>query len=315
MRRLALIAIALLAVAVAACSIAPRFNESVSTLRVASPTMAPPTAPEGRSAAAGSTASSDSAAIAPAARPSAPAQNNGSVAAVTVPPIDRMIIRTVALTLNVEDVGQTFSQVEMIADSVGGSVTSSNFKQDGERTTASVVLRIPADQRTYNSTMEQLRKLAVRVPEESLASQDVTEEFVDLESNLRNLQATESRLVSLMERAQKVDEVITVQRELTNVRGQIERIEGRRRFLERRSEFTTINLTLRDVAAATSAQTRGWSPAATFEEAFTALTRSMQVWARAGIWLIVWLPVYGIPIAAIWWLFRQARRRRAPATV
>jgi hypothetical protein len=75
----------------------------------------------------------------------------------------------------------------------------------------------------------------------------VTEEFVDLESNLRNLQAAEVRLVGLMERAQKVDEVIAVQRERTNVRSQIERIEGRRRLLECRSEFTTINLTLRDV--------------------------------------------------------------------
>jgi hypothetical protein len=231
-----------------------------------------------------------------------------------VPPLDRMIIRTVTLALSVENVAHTFQQVEMIADSVGGSVTSSSFKQEGERTTAAVVLRIPADQRTYNSTMEQLRKLAVRVPEESLSSQDVTEEFVDLESNLRNLQVTETRLVSLMERAQKVDEVIAVQRELTNVRGQIERIEGRRRFLERRSEFTTINLTLRDVAAAPSGQTRVWNPAATFDEAFTALTRSLQGVARAGIWLVVWLPMYGIPIAAAWWIFRELRRRRQPTT-
>jgi hypothetical protein len=221
-----------------------------------------------------------------------------------------MIIRTVTLTLSVEDVSQAFKQVEIIAESVGGSVTSSTFRQEGDLTNASVVLRIPADQRTYNSTMEQLRRLAVRVPEESLSSQDVTEEFVDLESNLRNLQATEARLISLMERAQKVEEVIAVQRELTNVRGQIERIEGRRRFLERRSEFTTINLTLRDVRASTSGRPSGWNLKETLEDALSALTESVQVLGRIAIWLVVMFPVYGLPFLLIWWL---VRRRRQPA--
>jgi len=119
------------------------------------------------------------------ARSAAPNQFTGSVAAVTVPPIDRMIIRTVTLALSADDVSHAFQQVELVADSMGGSVTSSTFKQEGDRTNATVVIRIPADQLTYNTAMEQLRNLAVRVPEESLSSQDVTEEFVDLESNLR----------------------------------------------------------------------------------------------------------------------------------
>jgi hypothetical protein len=316
MRRTALIALCLLAISIAACSVAPRLNE-LSSQRVApAPTAASVGgATEARSAApASSSVSIDTATGAPGARP-APQAPNSSGTLVNLPPLDRMIIRNVTMMLSVDDVSQAFQQVEMIAASVGGSVTGSSLKQEGERTSASMMLRIPADQRTYNSTMEQLRKLAVRVPEESLSSQDVTEEFVDLESTLRNLQATEARLVSLMERAQKVDEVMAVQREITNVRGQIERIEGRRRFLERRSELTTINLTLRDAAAPTLGQPRGWSPAATFEEAFTALTRSMQLFARVGIWLIVWLPVYGVAIAAIWWLLRQLRRRREPAAV
>jgi hypothetical protein len=113
-----------------------------------------------------------------------------------------------------------------------------------------------------------------------------------------------------MERAQKVEEVIAVQRELTNVRGQIERIEGRRRFLERRSEFTTINLTLRDVRASTSGRQSGWDLKGTLEDALSALTESLQVLGRIAIWLVVMFPVYGLPFLLIWWL---VRRRRHPA--
>lgn len=312
MHRRILTAVTASVLILSACSATPQSRET--SLKASEPAAPSSTsvANESRRAASGGAAASDSAAPARAAAPApANAAQTGGAAAVTVPNLDRMIIRTVAMTLAVNEVPEAFRQVELIADSVGGSVTSSTFKQEGERTNATVVLRIPADQRSYNAAMEQLRKLAVRVPDESLSSQDVTEEFVDLESSLRNLQVTEARLVSLIERAQKVDEVIAVQRELTNVRGQIERIEGRKRFIERRSEFTTINLTLREVSAVPGGQPRGWSPAETFEEAVTALARALQGGARAAIWLIVWLPVYGLPLAASWYAIRFLRRQRA----
>ncbi|MFN0070135.1 MAG: DUF4349 domain-containing protein [Chloroflexota bacterium] len=312
MRHIAFVSAALLGVTLTACSSAAPLSRdpgrggeaSAQDKSVASEARldAPPV----------SKASATAARPAPAA---APAQAGGSIAAVTLPNFDRMIIRTVTLTLAVEHVAQTYQQVEIIAESLGGSVTSSTVKEEGDRTSASVVLRVPSDQRTYISALDQLRKLAISIPDESLASQDVTEEFVDLESAMRALQATETRLLSLMERAQKVDEVIAVQRELTNVRGQIEKIEGRRRFLERRSEFTTINLTLRDVAAARQNQQREWSPRSTFEEALGALGRSLQGVARAGIWAAVWLPVYGIPLVGGWWSLRQIRRRRQVARI
>ena len=69
---------------------------------------------------------------------------------------------------------------------------------------------------------------------EASGSQDVTEEYVDLGANLRNLQASESAILKLMDKATQIQDVLALQRELTNVRGQIERIQGRKTYLERR---------------------------------------------------------------------------------
>jgi len=232
------------------------------------------------------------------------------VPATSLPSIDRMIIRTVTMTLSVSNVGDAYRQVEALASEMGGMVATSSFKQEGDRTVGNVTLRVPADQRTYGATLERLRSIATRVDDESVSSQDVTEEYVDLESSLRNLQATEARLLSILERASKIEDVIAVQRELTNVRGQIERIEGRRRFLERRSDFTTITLTLREAAVGTRT---GWDPSETAREAFRALLLTFQGLGRVAIWLGIWFPIYAIPIAIGWWIIRQTRRRRLAA--
>src|SRR5207245_11159999 len=97
---------------------------------------------------------------------------------------------------------------------------------------------------------------------ETSGSQDVTDEYVDLDSNLRNLQASESAILKLMDRATQIQDVLSLQRELTNVRGQIERIQGRKTYLERRSDMATITLSLRLPPAQDSKPLSGgaWDP-------------------------------------------------------
>src|SRR5215203_1210519 len=130
MRRILLTAVAVLALAVTACSVAPQIGESLTSPK-AVPAQAPFTssAEDRPATSAPAPPSVDASAGNATARLAAPNQSTGSVAAVTVPPIDRMIIRTVTLALSVDDVSHAFQQVELIADSVGGSVTSSTFKQ------------------------------------------------------------------------------------------------------------------------------------------------------------------------------------------
>ena len=208
------------------------------------------------------------------------------------------------------DVTEAYRQVEQIAAEQGGLVAGSQFRQEGERTVATVTLRVPADNRTYQATLDRLRALADRVIDEKGDVQDVTEEHVDLESRLRNLQATERSLLTLYDKANRMEEIFAVQREITTIRGQIEQAEGRKRALERRSALATITVQLRETVPAASPRQREWSAIEVAGDAYDAFMVVVRRLATAAIWLVIWLPLYGLPLLGLWLL---RGRRRAPA--
>ena len=243
---------------------------------------------------------------APAAAPAPPPNMAGAPAEAAqqnLPRLDRMIIRTVSMTIGVANVQEAYRQVERIAAEQGGMIAGSQIRQDGDRTTATVTVRVPAEGANYQTTLERLRAIAERVVEEQSQGQDVTEEHVDLESRLRNLKASEDSLLALLAKAQRVEDLLQIQRELTNVRGQIEQIQGRKQALERRSEMATINLQIREQAALA----RGWQPGTAFGDALEALARALTGLATALIWLLVFAPLWGGALALLWLLRRVVR--------
>jgi hypothetical protein len=259
-----------------------------------------------------------------AARPAAPSGGtaaSGAAAASSqadqlqqnLPSLDRMIIRTVAMTIAVSDVQDIFHKVEQLASEQRGYLSGSQIRQDGDRMTATVTLRVPADPATYEATLQKLRGLADRVVDEQSQAQDVTEEYVDLDARLRTLKASEETMLGLMSKATKMDDILQIQRELTNVRTQIEQIQGRKQALERRADLATINLTIREAGAFTRP---GWSPGSTVEEAVKALGSALRGLVTVAIWLAIFSPIWGgfllIVYVMIRVIFRLARRSSRP---
>ena len=113
----------------------------------------------------------------------------------------------------------------------------------------------PRPFRQIRETLDEIRKTANRVVVETVKGQDVTEEFVDIEAQLKAKKALEEQFMSIMKRANSVDDALSVQSQLAEVRGEIERIEGRKRFLENQSSLSTIKIRLQTakVFAASSA--------------------------------------------------------------
>lgn len=278
----------------------------------ASGASAPSTSQEKSSSAAKPATSSTGGDTASAPQPAAqraPASGAApaDAAGQNLPSVDRMIIRTASMTIGVANIQEAYQLVERIALEQGGLIAGSQMRQEGERTTASVTVRVPADPATYQMTLERLRGIAERVVEEQAQAQDITEEYVDLESRIRNLRATEDSLLTLLARAQRVEDILPIQRELTTVRGQIEQAQGRSKALERRSEMATITLQIREQAGLGRG---GWNPGETFAQALRALAATALALLTFAIWLLVWSPLWGPTLLLLWLLKRYARSVR-----
>jgi hypothetical protein len=156
--------------------------------------------------------------------------------------VERMVIKTANLALVVEDISISLEQINQLATAYGGYVINSQLYESQNRLYGGISFRVDATR--FNEALNALKNLAVDVRSETTSGQDVTEEYVDLDARLRNLQASESQLLDLMEQAGTIEEILKVQQQLVATREQIEQIKGRMQYLEQSSAMSSISVTL-----------------------------------------------------------------------
>jgi hypothetical protein len=177
----------------------------------------------------------------------APAPGEGSTNLPST--LGRTIIRNGSVDIVVESVPQAFDRVRQLVETAGGFVANSDFRGTDERQSASLTLRVPAGQ--FGDIVASLEEMATEVLSVTSSSQDVTEEFTDLESGLRNLRAVEQQYLALLGEARTINDILLVQDRLTGVRNDIERIEGRLNLLSDLADLATIHVSLSPVSAET----------------------------------------------------------------
>ena len=219
--------------------------------------------------------------------------------------IDRKIVKTGYLTLEVDDTVEAMNGVAAVAKELGGYVVSSNKHEDDSTTYGRVSIRVPAER--FDEAFDRLRKLAIDVPYENTDSRDVTEEYTDLEAQLRNLEATEAQYLALLDKAETVEDILNVQRELSHVRGEIERIKGRMQYLERTSDMSLIEVNLQETKPL--GQT-GWTALQTLKSAARGLITFGRVLGDVAIWLVIFCPIW-IPIVVLVLFLRRRRKAKA----
>jgi hypothetical protein len=227
---------------------------------------------------------------------------------------DRKIIYNVSLHLIVQDTEIAFGEVQRVAEEMGGFVAGSNVWRDQEYQRASVTVRVPADK--LQDALARFRALAVDVENQRLDSQDVTEEYVDLEARLTNAQRTERELQELLEsRSEKgrTSDILEVHRELTSIRAQIEQIQGRMQYLDNLSEMATVQIELTPDALMQPVVVAGWRPQGTARDAVRTLLRTLQFLADAVIVFVLFilpvLIVIAIPVVVLILIIRALVRR------
>jgi len=166
----------------------------------------------------------------------------------TATAIDRKIIRHADLTIEVGSTTQAQQQVTQIAETNGGFVVTSEAKQrenaePAKRTVdVRLVVRVPSAQ--FNSALSQIENLATNMTQRNVTGQDVTEEFIDLDARIKTQRALELQFLEIMKQAGEIADALEVQRQIAEVRTEIERLEGRKRFLANQSSLSTIAVNL-----------------------------------------------------------------------
>jgi hypothetical protein len=226
---------------------------------------------------------------------------------------DRKIVRTATLELRVENVVEAVQQIDDVAAAAGGFVSASNVFVDSEENggdqvgrtqTASVTVRVPAD--AYSAVMSQMRGIARETVSETSDASEVTEEYTDLQARQRNLAATEARYIELLNKAATIDEILTVQDRLNQVRLEIEQVTGRINVLNNLTDFATITARLSiPPAIAQRGDSQNWAEEAwqaSWETSQDAMVVLGTVAIVSGV-LLAWMAVPALVLFVIWRLF------------
>ncbi len=229
------------------------------------------------------------------------------VASPEVPGVVPKVIQTASLRVSVAGgrYEEAVAGARSLAARLGGFVVSSETvrRRSDRPLRGSLTLRIPS--RRYAQAMEELGRLG-RIESENEGSEDVSAEYVDLQSRARHLEAVERQLLELLERADTVAAALAVQGQLSQTQLELEQTRGRIRFLDDRTSYATISLELQE-RGETEATGSGWGIVEAWRDGAHAFVR---VLAGAFVVLATLAPL--LVLVALGFLgFRVVRRRRA----
>lgn len=229
---------------------------------------------------------------------------------------ERMVIQTASLRVSVADTVEAMRLTSNLAKQLGGYVVSTQRYTDTTYNNVSyahtyITIRVPSAK--LEQAMEEVRQLSATgkdgILSESLSGQDVTSDFVDSNSRLRNLKAAEDQLVVLMENTEDLEATMSVFRELTEIRSQIEVLEGHIKYLQESSDLSSLSVDFVAEASLKPIEIGGWKPQGVVKESIERLVRSFQdivdFLIRFGITCLPFL----IPLGAgIYFLVRAIRK-------
>jgi hypothetical protein len=238
--------------------------------------------------------------------------------------LERLVIKNASLSLVVDDPVKSLDNISSLADEMGGFVVTANMSETvldsgAKAPQGSITIRIPAER--LNEALKRIKAESKQAPlNENINSQDVTGEYTDLGSRLRNLEAAEAQLTEIMGSATKTEDVLAVYNQLVQVREQIEVIKGQMKYYEESAAMSAISVNLIANAAVQPLTIGGWQPVGTARNAIQALINTLKYLGSLVIWIVLFvLPVvlvlFVIFVLPLRWVWRMWRRSRPPKAI
>lgn len=240
--------------------------------------------------------------------------------AIVAQAAERLVIKNANLSIVVDDPEQRMNEITDMAERMGGFVVSSNLYKtslyDGTEVPAAyITVRVPVEK--FLDALDQIREGAVDIPSDTQSGQDVTAEYTDLQSRLRNLENAEELLRQIMDEARDTEDVLNAFNQLNYITEQIEVLKGQIKYYEESSALSAITVDIVANAAVQPIKVGPWDITGVAKEAIESLVEALQGIAEA----LVWLALYVLPIVLIigipaWLIFRGLRgwlnRRSSP---
>jgi hypothetical protein len=261
---------------------------------------------------------SAAASAAPAAAPEdqggqVPQDGTGGVP--SVPRDDLKIVYTGSLELVVDDLNASLAKAKAAVLAAGGYIGASQESNDGDRSVATITYRIPATR--WGDSVDTLRALATKVVGEQTQATEVGGQLVDIEARLRNLRASEDVLVGIAKGTGKVSDLLEVQQRISEVRGEIEQLDGQRLQLQDQVALGTLVVTFGTQVVQVQEAAKGWDPKSDVDGAMATLISAGQALVSGAIWFgIVWLPLILVLVVFALlgrWLYRRFGPAPKPA--
>jgi hypothetical protein len=213
-----------------------------------------------------------------------------------------------SIDISVEDLDIAHTRTLTILERYDGSIVSSYESGKGNERTIYITLKIPVEK--FDDIYNDIKNIDGEVTYASYYTDDITQEYTDLESRLRNLEETEEQLVEILETAETVEDTLAVYEQLTSIRSQIEVLEGQIKYLDNQVDYSyiTVTLTLSDVGKEITDEQ--WSPLGILKTAFSSLIDLGKSLVNLLIWLVVFSPAIAIAILIIILLKKFLKKKK-----
>ncbi len=230
--------------------------------------------------------------------------------AQALPDVQKKVIKNGNLTVKVGRIDDAAKEITQIAKDNGGDIFSSNFYENADKKkSGTITLKVPNS--NFEKAFEEIKKTASLVVRESIGNQDVTEQYIDLESRLKNMRAEEQSYLQILNRASTVDEILKVTRQLSQVRGEIEAMESQKKYLDSQIDMSLITVYLAEDSQITISDS--WRPLRTVKETVNSLLSDVKGFINFLIVLIIRiipiLVLYLLVVLIIFLIGRKIYRR------
>lgn len=222
---------------------------------------------------------------------------------------ERIVVQNSNLSLVVSDVRKVGDEVINYAKSIGGFMVSTSYNRPTESPFATITVRVPTER--LDDVLGHFRSLSYKVASENLFGEDVTDEYLDIDSRLTTLQKTKDKFEQILEKATSVEDILNVQRELINLQDEIDSLKGQKEAISKNAQLTKVTVYLAtDELALPYKPDKVFRPKVVFKQAVRSLLNTARGLAETGIWIVVYAPVWIIPVA-IYYLIRKRGKKKA----